>query len=74
MKYCPTSTAFRNPASVQNLLTHLVVITFQFVPYIFAIDLLLVVQDQVVLPQRVALFYHGRSHILLSYLRLLRKY
>ena len=45
MKHCPTSNVVRNPASVQILITCLVVITFQFVPDIFAIDLLLV-QDR----------------------------
>ena len=67
----------------------LVVITFQFVLYIFAIDFLLVQDHQsrvclssshlartkgwIVLPQQVSLFHHGRSHILHKFLRLLRK-
>ena len=72
MKYCPTSTIVTNPASVQNLITRFVVITFQLVLGIFAIDLLLA-QDrrskvsvsssktmgQIVLPKQVALFYDG---------------
>ena len=65
VKYCPTSTVVRNPASVQNLLNLSGV-------GIFAIDLLLAqdhrskvcvssshlaqTMDQIVLPQQVALF------------------
>ena len=42
MKYCPTSTIVRNPASVQNCSVCLVVMTFQFVLDIFSIVILLV--------------------------------
>ena len=42
MKYCPTSTVVRNPASVQNLITRSGCDNFSIRPGIFAIDHLLV--------------------------------
>ena len=89
MEYCPNSTTFRNPASVQNLLTLSCCDNFSIRSLYLChrnsyvqdhnskqyvcLDHLARMRNSTVLPKRVSLFYHGRSHVLPTFLRLLRE-
>ena len=89
MKYCPTSTVVRNPASVQNLLNLSCCDNFSIRslylrnrnPFcagssfkgMFVLITLGTNQNLIVLSQRVLSFYRDRTRILHTFLRLLRE-
>ena len=91
MKYCPTSTVVRNPASIQIFINRSCCGSLSTRSWYLcnrssscagssvkrcvcvSLSHLSRTMGQIVLPQQVALFYHGRCVILRTYLRLLRK-